>query len=842
MTTPPAWLTRLAAHLRSRAPLALAAGVAALATRMTLPAPPEKSVEGVAAMLGNAASGQVSPDGFLWEERGGFLADSLLGRRVLFVASKPSSQGAPAAPADLYRARVRLTRAGRPVSIHGVRNITGTPLGDERDLVGRGRYVAFATWAYGAPQGVTLLDLAGDERNRDARTRIERAQAAVESWLETGTLRGLGRVELSFGSPPADVKLDMAEDALVMAVGKEALPAALDPISGSIRMADEDPYSARAQRIPHPVRPLAPVLFELAKRGLGGGAADALQKVVAAAARERRLPRDAQKGRSGDPSVADRPLAPAEPTPSINGWPPEPIAPPISPPLPGEGVWVPARSPLLPAPAAGAESPLFFETIVRPDPGQPRGSVRLLVMDMRQLEIRMEGGFDEPRPVTGPRGSGRLPEGALAARGVAAFAGGKPHGSGEVGMVVDRRVLVPPSPGAPTIASLRDGRAAFGPWPFGSELPGDFLSIRQSPLALIEKGAPVKSSGPERVERAALGRTRDGHLVYAWSAEISADALARALELARCEAAMHLGTSPSGFAFVRSGAQTTDPRSYQAELLTPAMSVRERQIAGASPVEIFYLLLRDPRPTVPLPEGAAWSPDAGRQPPPSFLPAVFTATTSKLGAEVRLFHVAPDRFAWRVRAGSRERSHRKGGSFLGSLEATEQERASLAIGLGAAKRKGGPTRGLAIAGSVGLPIRKGDGLLLTTERGLEIRRSDEVPEIIAGDAVELPLSADEGKLLPAGRKVGSLRARAQACVLPDRTVLIALTTFDSEEAGTEVLLNAGCSRVVALDRGSQHAAFVHRAGTEAAPQPRYEPSALYAVDIPMLGRAVEIAR
>ncbi|HLM71418.1 MAG TPA: hypothetical protein VK459_01955, partial [Polyangiaceae bacterium] len=233
--TPPAWLPRLAAHLRSRAPLALAAGVVALGARMSLPAPPAKTVEGVAAMLGDAASAKVAPDGFLWEERGGLLADSLIGRRVLFLASKPVPEGAQPAPADLYRARVRLTRAGRPVSLHGVRNITGTPLGEERDLVGRGRYVAFSTWAYGAPQGVTLLDLAGDERDRDARSRIERAQAAVESWLETGALRGLGRVELSFGSPPADVKLDMAEDALILAVGKEALPAALDPALGTLR-------------------------------------------------------------------------------------------------------------------------------------------------------------------------------------------------------------------------------------------------------------------------------------------------------------------------------------------------------------------------------------------------------------------------------------------------------------------------------------------------------------------------------------------------------------------------------------------------------------------------------
>jgi hypothetical protein len=209
---------------------------------------------------------------------------------------------------------------------------------------------------------------------------------------------------------------------------------------------------------------------------------------------------------------------------------------------------------------------------------------------------------------------------------------------------------------------------------------------------------------------------------------------------------------------------------------------------------------------------------------------------------VKLFHVAPDRFVWRARAGSRERSHRKGGTFLGALEPTDQARAGIAIGLGAARRKGGPIRGLAIAGSVGLPIRKGEGLLLTTAWGLEIRRSDELPETIEGDAVELPLAADEGKLLPAGRKVGSMRSRAQACVLPDRALIVALSTFDSDEAGTGVLLNAGCSRVVALDRGSQHAAFVHRAGTETSPEPRYEPSALYAVEIPMLGRAGPLAR
>jgi hypothetical protein len=423
-------------------------------------------------------------------------------------------------------------------------------------------------------------------------------------------------------------------------------------------------------------------------------------------------------------------------------------------------------------------------------------------------------------------------------------------------MVVDRRILVPPRAGAATTAALRHGHVEIGPWPFGAEIPEEIVSLRQNPLLLVDAASPIEpgsrpSAMDERagaiVERAALCATRGGHLIYAWSAEISAGALAKALALAGCEAGMHLGMSPSrsGLAWVRANPGSGGTRApgdgrgsgWDAELLTPAMSIRTAEITGASPVELFYLVERDPRPITALPKGASWEPDGGRVPPPPWLPAVFTATTANLGAQVRLHHFAPDRFVWRVRAGTRERSHKKGGTFLGALEAAEQERAAAAIGLGAARRKGNPVRGLAVAGSLGLPFRSGGGLLVTTDRGLEIRRSDDVPEVIAGDAVELPLTADGGRLLPEGRKVGSLRARAAACVLDYGALLVATTTFDSEEAATEVLLNAGCTRVVALDRGSQHPAFVHRAGTATPPQPRYEPSALYAVEIPMRGRA-----
>ena len=42
-------------------------------------------------MLGDAASGEVRADDFVWEERGGFLRDAFLGRRVLFLARRLST-------------------------------------------------------------------------------------------------------------------------------------------------------------------------------------------------------------------------------------------------------------------------------------------------------------------------------------------------------------------------------------------------------------------------------------------------------------------------------------------------------------------------------------------------------------------------------------------------------------------------------------------------------------------------------------------------------------------------------------------------------------------------------
>ena len=112
--------------------------------------------------------------------------------------------------------------------------------------------------------------------------------------------------------------------------------------------------------------------------------------------------------------------------------------------------------------------------------------------------------------------------------------------------------------------------------------------------------------------------------------------------------------------------------------------------------------------------------------------------------------------------------------------------------------------------------------------------------IAGADATEVSMTADERKLLPAAREVGTQRPRTALCVLPDGAVLIAHASFDTDEATTEALLDAGCERVVALDRGAHDGVFVHRAGGDRAPEATYDATAIYVLPAAGTGTATEI--
>jgi len=491
------------------------------------------------------------------------------------------------------------------------------------------------------------------------------------------------------------------------------------------------------------------------------------------------------------------------------------------PPLAGEGIWAPGG----PQADAGAKRPpALYETAIRPDPARPEALVRLVALDLRQLDLRLAAGVDWPRSAAGIRGSGRLPLDAPIEAAFAAGPAAPPPWGTPLGFAEDGWIFRPPVAEAATVAIARDGQPAFGPWPFGAELPVGITSLAQAP-------GPLGG----RAERSALCRTNAGQVIYAWGADLDAGMLAGALSIAGCTATVHLAASPApaGFAYLHAvpGGEAAAPRR-EATLLAPEMSLSPARLAGGvSPNALFYAVRRDPHPP-----GAGWTEDAGQQPTPAWLPAIYGQVVSNLGAQVHLVALSPGRLLWRLRAGGKEPATKAAAALPGALAESEQGRALLAIGIGAGRKKG--ARGLAIEGAVGYPFKgEGAGILVIDKGQLGVAPAAGFTLPPGADATELPLTADEGKLRPEAREVGSMRPRAAVCVLDDGTAVVASTTFDSDEAATAALLEIGCARVVALDRGAHHNAFLHRAGTEAPPSARYESSALYAVDAPMAGRA-----
>ena len=833
--------SRLQRHdLRARALWAAFFALVALAAALLRPAPPARTAEGVATMLGEAVGGEVRADDFVWEERGGFLRDAFLGRRVLFLARRGAG-----APGDLYRARVRLTRAGRPVRVAELRNLTSSPLGDDRELVAHGRHAAYVTTAASGVQGITLLDLDGEGAAREARTRRERLGASIEGFLATGSPGGIGRTEVTFEALPDDAKVELSEDSLVMALGKEGVPAAVDLGSGAVNAGPRNPFSVRALRIPRPARPLGEALVDAARELGGPGSGRAVGAVVGLFSRAP-APR-------GEAEVFPGREAPAA-VPPVDEWPPPVIAAVVKPELAGEGVWAPGGGSSAASILPGAP-PAIYETAIRPRPDQPKALVRLVAMDLRQLDLRLEAGFEEPRSATGIHGGARLPEGPIAERIVAAFAAGPaaPSAAGpaiEPGFLVNRRAIAALVPGAAAVVLGRDEGVVLGPWPGGAEAPAGIASLVQTPDPLVGGvGAaviPLEGASARR-ERSALCVLPSGHVVYAESAEADAAAMAAGLRLAGCAYGVPLaaGPSPVGFAYLHAvvPAGAAAP-TWDAKPLAAGMSLEPSRLASGSPNSFFYVVSRDLRPRAPLPAGdvaaKGWAADAGSQPAPGWIPSIHSAVVSSLGANVHLTTIAPGRTLFRLRSGSKEPATKTSAALPGALPEAEQARALAAVSLGSGRRRA--ARGLAIEGTVGFPFRAEATGVLVIEKGrpqIAVAAGFALPE--GADATELPLTADEGKLRPEAREVGSMRTRAAACVLADGTFAVASTTFDSDEAATSALIDLGCARVVALDRGMHAAFFLHRAGTEPAPAARYETTVLDLVDAPMTGRAKRFA-
>ena len=848
---------RARTYLSSRGRVLALSAVAAGAVVLSRVAPPESDVPHLLLALGEATHQTVEAEGLAWEPSGGLVADALFGRFVLFLGSDKKG-----GPRDVWRARVRVSPEGHPISIEDAHDLTGTPLGDDHGLVLKGRRAVFATHAFGQEQSVTLLDLASEGAQNTATRPADRAMAWVSNFQSTGSGDGVARVDVTLDEPARTVAL------------------ALDGTGVAMDLVDDDGRKRRAR-----LDVAKGELTEIAA-GLHADAARHLPKrfVFWAVDTVRAVPwigpapiawledktfalRDASRQLSFRFHDADatQTLAAAEATPpppstvldasqagaDAAHWPPPAIRTIWKTPEVGEGEWQVPRLPWMrkvPSVDEKAPSP-FYRTFVRPDEERPYAKVLLVAMDMRQLELGMEAGVEDPKPLAGPHGSGRIPrDPQISTRVVAAFNGAFKTEHGNYGMMVNRRVLLPPQPGAASIVVTKDQRVGLGSWGAGREVSGlrgvadaDIVSFRQNLDALLDNGEinPTKralwgytlpGSGTQ-TERSGVCVTGAGHLAYAWGEDVSATTLAKAMKMAGCVYGMHLDMNPHHTGFIFTTIHELKGHAYKSELLAPKMEISPDRYIEYAPKDFFYVMVHDSAPLA-VQGASAWAPDGGTQPAPAWMPGVFSARA----AEIELLDVEPRRAAWRIRAGVREPDAKTGASPARELSDDDAHKVVLALGLGVSHEK--HPRGLATDGRLVLPISANATGALTTgaDGALAILRASELGLIAAhSDAAELPLLVDDGKALPPPHEAHPAAVRAALGTTANGRVVIArgAASFTSL---ADTLVRAGCVRAVALERGGTAMPTQHRAGTADPPRARYEETTLSAIAVPLKPR------
>ena len=828
--------------------------VCAAVSHGSTPKPPERSVAGMAKMLGLAISGVVKPEEMIWEQSPGVLEELLLGRRVLFLGA--SSAGAAR---DLYRARVRVTLDGQPLSVSTVRNVTDTPVGDDAALEARGEHATFATLAFGRIQGLSVLDLTGIRRVDRPEGFFDRVLLAINSYQDTGSFAGLGRTNIVLDQPAPSAKLTLNPPNLDIDFGDPGHGLRYETEQRSLRASDgSEAASARVVPEVHVPKPLLLWLVDTVRAEVGPEAITWLEnKVFGAKDRFKRASfaltapkqESALKAASTEQVVA-KVLDASDFEHAADSWPPPTVPSIWKDPKPGEGEWTPVTygflKPMHGLPDGAKPPAYFYRTVIRPDPERPYSELVLVAMDMRQLELGMQAGYEDPKPTTGSPGEGHLPQDpAVYSRVVGTFNGAFKTQHGAYGMMVNHRVLIPPVKGGATVVVTDASAVGLGSWPQSDEIPANIVSYRQNLDPLVEDG--VANPTGRRLwgwqiegtsvmtQRTALCVTAAGHLYYAWGEEIDGPTLGKALRQAGCAYAMHLDMNPAHSGFVYTDVVNPKKAEYHLKLADDRMTIPPEKFVRWSAKDFFYITVRDatPHDAADIP----WVTDGGTQPTPAWLPGVYSSKLTMGSVDVDLTSFEPGHVELRFRAGTREPVASTAPGLKTTLDDAAQHSVVAAIGLGHTTDS---TRyGFAFGTNATIPLRAGYAtLVLSPGATARIEAPGVTPTLGATDeAVQLPLLVENGKVEPRARERGDMRRRAALCITPTDRLVVASAMHDTSDTLAAALMHVGCTRVVELDRGSHHPAFLNRAGTATPPVASYETSVLYALGRPMQPRA-----
>jgi hypothetical protein len=498
---------------------------------------------------------------------------------ILFRAHEPES------PADLWVGEAVIAPDGRVADLSGLHNLTRTSSADESQPFLHGNWALCARSIDGELVGLELFDLASEPPPE--RGGLAKLQRGITNLQQTGRFRGIGKRTYTFSTHAKSVEIH--QDLGRFVVNLDGARVVIDP---ALERPIEGAGLLEVRTRPTTVGDLVPWLVDTAREisWVGPERIAWLENKVfalrdhAKQAYHSVSPVDHAKEAAEELGLAPQAQQPQEqekverlaiPNPD-SGWPPDAIAPVITPELVGEGKW---RA-IVDDPDARVlpgGKPVFYQTFLRADPERTWARIYLTIWDPRLVQLNIVAGTQEPVSATGETGRGSIPrDKQTLTRLVGAFNGGFQAVHGEFGMMAEGRVYLPPKPWSATVAVFEDGRVGMGSWPGPSdrragydearavaEIPAGMVAYRQNLTSLVEDGrfnpwgrwwwgaAPQQKSEQTLTQRSALCATREGFMVYAWGDSASPEALGAALLSARCLRAMHLdmNSGHSGFEF-----------------------------------------------------------------------------------------------------------------------------------------------------------------------------------------------------------------------------------------------------------------------------------------------------
>ena len=220
-----------------------------------------------------------------------------------------------------------------------------------------------------------------------------------------------------------------------------------------------------------------------------------------------------------------------------------PVAPLITPSLPGEGVWTVAAR-------ASDASPSIATTTIRPDPAHPSVTASLAWMGSANVRFALVAGTRQPGGGPGPWGA-QVPQ-ALQSSLLAAFNSGYKLKDTPGGALIEGHATGALQDGLASLVVHRDGSATVGQWGRDVSMSSDVVAVRQNLHLVVDHGQPVeglaynaggrwgtvKNALP--TWRSGLGVDAAGNLIYVGGNQLTLEALGTALQQAGAVTGMEL--------------------------------------------------------------------------------------------------------------------------------------------------------------------------------------------------------------------------------------------------------------------------------------------------------------